>query len=35
MARAIEIPLLDHVIVTRDPSRYHSMAATGVLDRLE
>jgi DNA repair protein RadC len=35
MARAIEIPVLDHVIVTRDPSRYCSMAAAGSLDRLE
>jgi DNA repair protein RadC len=35
MARAVEIPVVDHVIVTRDRSRYHSMAAAGALDRLE
>jgi DNA repair protein RadC len=35
MARTIEIPVLDHVIVTRDPGRYHSMAGIGALKRLE
>jgi DNA repair protein RadC len=28
------IPVLDHVIVTRDPSRYHSMVDRGTLPRL-
>ena len=29
MARAIDIPALDDVIVTRNPGLYHSLPATG------
>jgi DNA repair protein RadC len=32
-AKVLTIPMLDHVIVTRDPSRYHSMLDRGTLPR--
>jgi DNA repair protein RadC len=30
-AKILSVPVLDHVIVTRDPRRYHSMFEQGTL----
>jgi DNA repair protein RadC len=34
-SKVLGIPVVDHVIVTRDPSRYHSMLDFGTLPRLD
>jgi DNA repair protein RadC len=34
-AKILSVPVLDHVIVTRDPRRYHSMFEQGTLPSIE
>lgn len=34
-AKIVGIPVVDHVIVTRNPGRYHSMEAGGTLPRAD
>ena len=35
VGNTVGIPVLDHVIVTRDPRRYHAMLARGTLPKVE
>jgi hypothetical protein len=35
VAKVIGVPLLDHVIVTRDARRYHSMFERGTLPSVD